>query len=283
MKNVDKFSTPNASHRLILWDNVQHPAIFKTNQPYFVDGLLVSLIEHGISKVSINFKEYETKENMVLVIFSQSILEIVELDETRRVKAFFVPPNMLVDQEMFANYEMFVYLTKFPLFQISAEKMQELIRFYDFVLDQYNSVDEYYHIEYDKHLINVLSVKLKSIYKELNFFELNVVKSNNEIIVDNFYKLLFDNYKEERNVAFYAEKLCLSPKHLSFIVKQVLGKPIYYWITRALINNIKFRLRTTNMTVKELADEFNFTTPSVLVRFFKKNTGITPIQYREQK
>lgn len=48
-----------------------------------------------------------------------------------------------------------------------------------------------------------------------------------------------------------------------------------------LINKIQNQLKTTNLSMKEIADNFNFASPSVFGRFFKKHTGITPLQYRE--
>lgn len=281
-KDITIFSTINEDmNRHIAW-STDNPIQYELNRPYILDGLLVSLIEYGESKLMINFKEYTTTSNSVLVIGSQSILEVLHTDTDRNVRAFFIPPDMLIEQEVFSGYEIFFELSQYPYFRVSDSKMRELIRFHDFIVDQQHLVVESCQKEFDKYLVNALSVKIKSIYREIDLSDhVGTIKTNNEVVVSNFYKLLFNHYKEEREVTFYADKLCISPKHLSFVVKQVLGKPISYWITHMLVSNVKYQLKTTTLNVNEIADDFNFASPSVFGRFFKKNTGMTPVQYRD--
>ncbi|MFV0418889.1 MAG: helix-turn-helix domain-containing protein [Dysgonomonas sp.] len=181
------------------------------------------------------------------------------------------------------NFKLKIYnIEKIPFFIVNESKIKELIRFHDFIVDQQHLVVESCQREFDKYLISALSVKIKSIYREIDLVKpTSFLKTNNEVVVDNFYKLLFEHYKEEREVTFYSDKLCISPKHLSFVIKQVLGKPISHWITLMLVNNVKHQLKTTSLNINEISDNFNFASPSVFGRFFKKNTGMTPIEYRE--
>lgn len=282
-KNIAKFSGIDGNmKRYIAWSTTNNPIKYELNCPYILDGLLVSLIEFGKTKLRVNFKEYTTTDNSILVIGTQSILEVLDIDANRSVRAFFIPPELLIEQDVFTEYDIFFKLSQHPFFVVNDSKMRELIRFHDFIVDQQHLVIESCQREFDKHLINALSVKIKSTYREIDLVKANnFIKTNNEIVVDNFYRLLFEHYKDEREVTFYADKLCISPKHLSFIVKQVLGKPISYWITQMLVNNVKQQLKTTALNVNEISDNFNFASPSVFGRFFKKHTGMTPIQYRE--
>lgn len=95
-----------------------------------------------------------------------------------------------------------------------------------------------------------------------------------------FMELLSKYFTQERHVEFYASKMCISPQHLSTIVKQVSGKTPTVWITNRTIEEIKHRLLHTQATIKEIAYALNFPNLSFFGKFFKKATGMSPKQYR---
>ena len=93
---------------------------------------------------------------------------------------------------------------------------------------------------------------------------------------DRFFRLLTIHYKKHRSVQFYADKLNLTPKYLSTAIKKVTGRPILEWIHEAVLIDAKMLLRTTHLTVQQISDQLNFSSPSAFVQFFKKHTGKTP-------
>jgi AraC-like DNA-binding protein len=97
----------------------------------------------------------------------------------------------------------------------------------------------------------------------------------------NFFKLLLHNHKKEKTLQFYASKMCLTPKYLSTIIKERTGRTAFSWINEVLISSTKYMLKTTDMTILQISEELNFPNPSFFGRFFKKHTGMTPVQYRE--
>ncbi len=107
--------------------------------------------------------------------------------------------------------------------------------------------------------------------------------SNSSIttIAHNFIDAVNTDDGSHRSVAYFADKLCYSPKHLSYSVKQVTGKTPSQIINAHAISCIKHSLKHTNMSIKRIADYFNFSTPSFFGKFFKAHTGISPMQYRE--
>ena len=85
---------------------------------------------------------------------------------------------------------------------------------------------------------------------------------------------------EERGVAFYADKLCLSPKYLSALVKSICGYTVQELVFRAIIRKSIFWLRNTSKPIQEIADELNFPNASAFGTFFKKQVGLSPFYYR---
>lgn len=98
----------------------------------------------------------------------------------------------------------------------------------------------------------------------------------------NFTKLLSENYKQERSVAFYARSLCITPKYLTTIIKQVSGKSVSEWINALVILEAKTLLKNTSMSIQEIAYTLNFPNQSFFGSYFKRNTGMSPVQYRMQ-
>lgn len=93
---------------------------------------------------------------------------------------------------------------------------------------------------------------------------------------------VYINIKKERLAQFYVDKMFLSTKHVSRIIKDISGKSISKWIDEWVISSIKVLLKTTNMTVIQIAHELNFPNPSFMSNYRARHTGVTPIQYRNR-
>lgn len=95
-------------------------------------------------------------------------------------------------------------------------------------------------------------------------------------------RLIDRYYMSERGVAFYAAKLFLSPKYLSELSKSVCGYTVQELIFKAITRRAMALLDSTNKTVSEISEEFNFPNPSSFGTFFKKQTGVSPQKYRDR-
>ncbi len=96
-----------------------------------------------------------------------------------------------------------------------------------------------------------------------------------------FRKLINAHFLEHQPLLFYAEKLCISIKQLNRIVNETTGNTAYDLINDAILAEAKLLLRHSVKSVNEIAYELNFNDPSYFVRFFKKMTQQTPLNYRE--
>ncbi|WP_288736647.1 helix-turn-helix domain-containing protein, partial [uncultured Parabacteroides sp.] len=97
-----------------------------------------------------------------------------------------------------------------------------------------------------------------------------------------FMQTVLENYKQERSVAFYADKLCVTAKYLSLISKEVSGQPAGNWIDEYVILEAKTLLKSSQMSIQEIADSLNFANQSFFGKYFKHHTGISPKEYRKR-
>ena len=109
-----------------------------------------------------------------------------------------------------------------------------------------------------------------------------VLNSSNrsKVIFEQFIKLVSEYHLQHRNVGFYAEKLCLTPKYLSKLIKTATGRSAPDWIDAYVILEAKNLLKYSNVTIKEVVYRLNFPNQSVFYKFFKARTGMTPSEYR---
>ncbi len=104
--------------------------------------------------------------------------------------------------------------------------------------------------------------------------------SRREELLTRFISLVDIHYKAERSVAFYARELCVSPKHLSAVLKEISGKTAGEWIDYRVILEAKIMLRKSGMTIQEISLELNFSNQSFFGKYFKHYTGMSPREYR---
>lgn len=100
-----------------------------------------------------------------------------------------------------------------------------------------------------------------------------------------FYQFLQEveaNCANERSVAFYAGKLCVSPKHLSATVKEASGRTAGEWIDSYVILEAKLLLQNTGLTIQEVSTKLNFPNQSFFGKYFKHITGMSPRAFRAQ-
>ena len=100
-------------------------------------------------------------------------------------------------------------------------------------------------------------------------------------LFDRFIQLVTEYHDIERGMAFYADKLCLTPKYLSKLVKQASGRSAPDWIDAFVILEAKNLLKYSDVPIKEIVYKLHFPNQSVFYKFFKTHTGMTPSEYRK--
>ena len=97
-----------------------------------------------------------------------------------------------------------------------------------------------------------------------------------------FINLVGEYMYVHHNVAFYADRLCVTPNYLNKISKVTLGMSTRDYIMDRVVAEAKGLLDITEMTVSEVSHAMGFDTPNYFARFFKKQTGLTPMEYRNR-
>ena len=125
-----------------------------------------------------------------------------------------------------------------------------------------------------------LTYRLCSVFSNMTSSNTSISEHHIDIYIK-LIKLVGKHFDSQRSVAFYADKLCLSPKYLSSIVKTISGLTVQQHVFKAIIRRSIFLLNNTDKSIKQISDSLRFPNPSFFGTFFKKHVGMSPRSFRE--
>ena len=105
--------------------------------------------------------------------------------------------------------------------------------------------------------------------------------SREQTIFDRFIYLINQHAVQEHHMAYYASRMCLTERYLGTVVRQASGITAKEWIDRAIIARIKIELHHTDKAIVQIAEEFNFPNPAFFSKYFRRLTGLTPLEFRK--
>ena len=109
--------------------------------------------------------------------------------------------------------------------------------------------------------------------------DLAATRSREQTIFDRFIQLVNQHCREHHQIAYYADRMCLTERYLGTVIRQTSGTTAKDWIDRALITQAKVLLRHSDHSVLQISEELNFPNPAFFTKYFKRLTGITPSEF----
>lgn len=101
-------------------------------------------------------------------------------------------------------------------------------------------------------------------------------------VYQRFVELVQEHFRQERNIRFYADKMCVTPRYLSQLIYKSSGQFAGDIIDYYVVTEAKMLIRSRRFTMTQVSIMLNFTCPSYFNRYFKKHVGCTPMEYLEQ-
>lgn len=283
--SIDDASETITDHSIIknfiVSDNLIEKQTISLEHPTFIEkGIVFALCIKGRLRLKIDLREFEITKNTLITVGPGSICEVTEKSEDLLIEFLFFSIEFTYGLNIPKDIDVLEKIGKSPCLNLTDEQFENLLDFHSFIVKQYKRISHRYRETLVKNLLASFLTETFSIYSESEKNHIAVTGRREEIF-HQFGKLLLQHIKEERTVQFYADKMCLSPKYLSQLIKEISGKPIMEWINEITIVIIKAALKTTTNSILQISEELNFPNPSFFGRYFKKHTGMTPLQYRE--
>lgn len=250
-------------------------------KPFLMNYVGLIVCEKGYFCFDVDKKKFTARAGETVFLSEGNNFSIGELSDDLRVSILFYhidPIREILGSSIVAMY-LYTTLTPEPCYVWTSGEESDLARYIALLGRHRKSAQNPFDNHECKLLLLALTYRLCSIYSRRIIEEKNVAGHK----IDTFIKLIRlieKYYMQERGVAFYADKLCLSPKYLSALSKSVCGYTVQELVFRAIIRKSIFWLKNTNKSVQEISDDLNFPNASFFGTFFKKQTGLAPSYYR---
>lgn len=250
-------------------------------KPFLMNYVGLIVCEKGYFCFDVDKKKFTARAGETVFLSEGNNFSIGGLSDDLRVSILFYhidPIREILGSSIVAMY-LYTTLTPEPCYVWTSGEESDLARYIALLGRHRKSAQNPFDNHECKLLLLALTYRLCSIYSRRIIEEKNVAGHK----IDTFIKLIRlieKYYMQERGVAFYADKLCLSPKYLSALSKSVCGYTVQELVFRAIIRKSIFWLKNTNKSVQEISDDLNFPNASFFGTFFKKQTGLAPSYYR---
>lgn len=242
---------------------------------------LVMICYKGEITLQMNLEEIKLASNDVLIMVPGTIGGHIDVSKDCRMAIMAIPEDafpLLMKMEHSLKFR--EHMGRPLLFHYTEAEMSHLIMLYRMM----RSVVRL-QLPYSKEiLMNYMEVMAYfTITKFENLAREDKKMQRGEMLFHQFMDEVRRNYTTERQLAFYADKLCITTKYLSRIVKQFSGRQPGDWIRDYVILESKALLRQNDMTVQQISDLLNFPNPSFFGKYFKAEVGCSPHQYQLQR
>lgn len=246
------------------------------SSPFLVEDYRMGMIVRGQLRGIINLQEHTMKEGAIVFITPGTIVEPLEVSDDFLLEGMGLPADLFLMAHGGRLPELFNGQVKDGRRIVSFEERIILDRMLRLLHDLTGETD------ISKEVIYSMVSTVTHYYNQL-FDDCTSVSSpshSNEIF-NHFLRLVNLHGSKEHQLAFYAEKLCITSRYLGTVVLATSGVGAKEWIDRAVISTAKVLLRHSDKQISEIADELNFPNVSFFCKYFKRLTGSTPQQYRK--
>lgn len=259
----------------------QHDCCGYFERPVRLGGCAVGWCLSGSCSLSLNLKTYEIQAGDMFFITPGIIVHSVSKSDDFEGFMMGFTSEFIRDLHQAVN-PLYPYIVQHAKLTIDSPDREKMTDFFSLLLEKALRREHLYSVEIIKSLLRILFYEVSVLYWK-RYPQEEHPHTRHEEIFKRLMRLILHHYKEQRTVAFYARTLCLTPKYLSAVVKEVSNRTVTEWINETVILDAKTQLKSSQMTIQEVANYLNFPNPSFFGRFFKKHTGMTPKAYRQSE
>ena len=251
------------------------------NRPVPMDGGAFLFCTAGHAVVSINMKEYDVEVGTEIRVIPDSVFSLIRADADFRLLVFLFDLRLFEEASYRLDISFFRYLKTQPVFRHTERTRAIAKSFFEMVMWVYNDRKNIYRVEIARnYLRNILLNVCDKVRRHDIGYQVEEEGRKKELF-HRFIGLVATHFKERRDVAYYADELCISMSYLAAVTRSVVGKTPKFTIDSRIVQEIKILLVYSDLSLQEISDRLNFPDQSYFGRFFKRYAGCSPAAYRK--
>ena len=256
--------------------------------PCRIDAFIIGVGTEGETSVSFNLHEFRLKKDSMFIFTPKNILQ-VNSQQYFKADVIAISPDFMrrINIDIKNMMPLFLKFVENPALTLTPEESRSMRGMIAQIERETRGPETHFSFDIVSGLIAVTIYKVGDImyhYLAEHPEEQNNSHNRAEEYFKQFTHLLGEHFREERSVGFYARQLCITitPKYLTTLIKRISGQSVSEWIDNYVILEAKTLLKYSTMSIQEIAYYLNFPNQSFFGSYFKRNTGMSPSQYKAQ-
>lgn len=277
------------NNELILIDNFNFAStsddesLFFTQYPVKLSFTVVIIVFSGSMHYRINLEELWAYSNDLITVQKGAIGEFLHSSPDLQVAVIAFSNELFhMNDHLEVAMKMQQMLYENPVKHLSAESLKEIRMVYELMKKKIIENDNPFRKEILQGYVRALMYTiLHKLLETLQQVPVYIQNNRQHEIYMQFIREVQRNYQKERSVAYYADRLCITPKYLSQTVQKASGRLAGEWISEYVILEAKALIKSHCYTIQQISEMLHFPNPSFFGRYFKKKVGCTPKAYQK--
>lgn len=268
---------------LIIIDNIKQLA---EPNPTRIQMNVIAITKTGKAQISFGDQTVTLGENQLLLCPPNTVFSDFMFSPDFEFRAIFLTNRIIQSflREKMNIWNEIMYINKMHVLTLSPRDV-------DFMFYLYNALrllidapeNTYlYKTETIQGLVRSAILGLCGVLKAKMPQKEQAKRTQGDNLFQRFLDLVSSDKSKSHTVESYAERLFVSPKYLSVVCKKASGKTANEWIREHILEEIRYYLKQTDLTMKQIADQLGFANPSFFGKYVKEHFGMTPMQFRQK-
>lgn len=245
---------------------------------------VIMICTNGKIQARMNDMQMSLSKNQVAIVPQNVLVTDIMISPDFDMKAMFLTTSILQSllREKMMIWNDMMYVHHNHVITLDHEDVDNYSQFYDMLR---SAVERGNKKPFRKEVVqSLLKVALLALCGEMKLMlpEDNLSEetklSNSHF--QRFLEVLHNSEVKYHTVDYYASELCISPKHLTSICKRISGKTANEWIREQVIEDIRYYLKKTDLSIKQVGNRVGFSNTSFFGKYVKQHLGMTPMEYR---
>ncbi len=251
--------------------------------PLRVDALLIGICLKGSIKISTNLKEWVLTENTCIISLPENVIGVKEISPDNEGVIIAISLDYLrkINLDLKTILPYYVLVRNYPCIKLEGHETERLNQFFQLISLCLKDEDSSRKEDIIQGLFSALVFKISENLDRTGASNRALKTKSKEYYFMRFMELLLKDFRENRNVGYYADKMAVTPKYLSALIKEISGSSAAQWIDEYTIMEASMLLKFSDKNIQQVADSLNFPSQSFFSKYFKHHTGLTPSEYRE--
>ncbi len=262
--------------------NIYRPSDLR-KEVYFTSYTALTKCLSGTVTMEFDSRIIEVSAGMNYLVPYGIFLRILSYSDDAQFVIIRFASRYIIDYCPFLNNQIFDIITSVPPDMYSEEDT----KFGNSIFDQFIAIKSATDFSFHNVVVsNLFTNYILNLYESVR----KRVESNTELVSNHvesllgkFWRMCKDEHTSERKVEYYASKLNISPRYLHRISKAAFGITPKQVIDHCVLSSAKKLLITTALTAQEIAFELSFPDQATFGQFFKRNVGLSPLQFRHKQ